>query len=262
MSEPTIVFLMYHELEIPGKTLCDPEPGYARYAVSEQEFRDQVQHLKACGYQGASVAQALKFSPNKCVAITFDDGSVTDLLVAAPILQQAGFSATFYITSGWLGQPGHLSAAQLVELSTQGFEIGCHSLTHAYLTDLDDPALQRELVEGKTGIEQITGKSVEHFSCPGGRYNDRVAKAARAAGYRTVATSRIHANSPRTDVFALGRVAILRGLPIAAFAGICSGEALPRLRARSGVRDAAKRLLGSSLYDRMRKALLRSPESE
>jgi peptidoglycan/xylan/chitin deacetylase (PgdA/CDA1 family) len=256
-SEPSIVFLMYHELKIPGRALCRPEPGYARYAISENEFRDQMQHLKESGYKGASVGRALEFSTGKCVAITFDDGTETDLLAAAPLLQKAGFNATFYITSGWLGQPGHLSPAQLNELSRQGFEIGCHSTTHARLIELDHRGLQFETADAKTRLEQIIGKSVDHFSCPGGGYNARVAKAAQAAGFRTVATSRIHANTPRTDVFALGRVPILRRLPIAEFAGICTGEALPRLRAGSGVRHAAKRLLGSALYERVRNALLR-----
>jgi peptidoglycan/xylan/chitin deacetylase (PgdA/CDA1 family) len=255
-SEPSIVFLMYHELEIPGRALCHPEPGYARYAVSEDEFREQMQHLKDRGFSGTSVGQALEFSPDPSVAITFDDGSETDLLAAAPILQQAGCNATFYITAGWLGQPGQLSATQLNELSRQGFEIGCHSMTHAYLTDLDEVGLERETIDAKARLEQIIGKPVDHLSCPGGRSNHRVANAARAAGFRTVATSRIQANSPHTDVLALGRVAILSGLPMATFASICTGEALPRLRARGTVHDAAKRLLGNSLYDRVRNVLL------
>ena len=38
------------------------------------------------------------------MTITFDDGCETDLLVAAPILRQAGFNATFFITWGRLGK--------------------------------------------------------------------------------------------------------------------------------------------------------------
>jgi len=256
MHEWSIVFLMYHELEIPGRGLCHPEAGYARYAVTEREFREQMQHLKDRGWKGVSVGQALESSAGTSVAITFDDGSETDLVAAAPILREAGFNATFYITCGWLGKPGHLSTTQLNELCRQGFEIGCHSMTHAYLTDLDDQSLRRETAEAKTKIEQIIGKAVDHLSCPGGRYNKRVAKAAKAAGYRTVATSRIHANSRRTDSFTLGRVAILRGLPIIKFAAICSAEALPRMRAWSRIRDLGKKVLGSSTYDRVRGSLL------
>lgn len=256
MSGPSIVFLMYHELEVSGRPLCQPGAGYARYVVSEQLFREQMQHLKDHGYHGLTVGQALEFSGEKRVAITFDDGSETDLLVAAPVLRQSGFGATFYITSGWIGQAGHLSVSQLIELSNQGFEIGCHSMSHPYLSDLNDVELRRETLDAKSMLEQIIGKPVEHFSCPGGRYDHRVAQAARAAGYRSVATSRIRANSPATDHFALGRVAILHGLPITSFARICSGEALPRLRAQGSIRNAAKHLLGSQLYDRVRGTLL------
>jgi peptidoglycan/xylan/chitin deacetylase (PgdA/CDA1 family) len=256
MPEPSIVFLMYHELQIPGRTLCSSDPGYTRYALSEAEFREQVRDLGQQGYCGISVNEALEFSGAPCVAIPFDDGAETDFLAAAPILRQAGFKATFYVTCGWLGKPGFLSVSQVRELSHQGFEIGSHSMTHAYLTDLDDRGLQREIVESKSRLEDILGKPVHHFSCPGGRHDHRVAKVARAAGYRTVATSRNCANSPNTDPFALGRVAILAGLPVTRFAAICSGKALPWLCLQSTLQNTAKQLLGNSLYDRMRTLLL------
>jgi peptidoglycan/xylan/chitin deacetylase (PgdA/CDA1 family) len=256
MSTPSIIYLMYHELEIPGRSLCSSEPGYERYVLLEREFREQVEFLKAKGCRGLSVGRALAFPEGSNICITFDDGSETDLLAAAPILHQADFGATFYITAGWLGKPGHLSALQLKELSAQGFEIGCHSMTHPMLTDLDEAGLQREIADAKSQLEQIVAKPVEHFSCPGGRYDDRVVRIARAAGYRTVATSRIHANAPETDVFALGRVAVIRGTPVKDFAAICSGDALRRLRAQGMLRDAAKQLLGNSFYDRVREVLL------
>lgn len=256
MTERSIIYLMYHELEIPGRSLCDSEPGYARYVLLECDFRAQMEFLRAEGYQGLSVGKALAFPDGSNICLTFDDGSETDLLAVAPILRQAGFGATFYITAGWLGKSGHLSHSQLKELSGQGFEIGCHSMTHAMLTDLDEAGLQREIADAKSQLEQIVGRPVEHFSCPGGRYDHRVATVTRAAGYRSVATSRIEANSSRTDAFALGRVAILRGMPITEFAAICSGDALRRMSAQGKLRDAAKQLLGNSFYDRVRGLLL------
>src|SRR5208283_5086967 len=62
-----------------------------------------------------------------------------------PILQQCDFAATFFITTGFLEKRGYLSKPQLRELSGLGFEIGCHSMTHPYLTDLDDQGLHREI---------------------------------------------------------------------------------------------------------------------
>lgn len=255
MPTHAIVFLMYHELEMPGRRLCETEPGYVRYVLTEADFRAQVAYLKENGWQGLSVGQALAFPEGRNVAITFDDGSETDRLAAAPILRQAGFHATFFVTSGRLGTPGYLSHAQLKELS-EGFEIGCHSMTHPYLTDVDENGLQREISDAKLQLEQIIGKPVEHFSCPGGRCDERVLAVARAAGYRTLATSRIQANSVSTDAFALGRVAILRDLPLSAFAAVCNGTSLSRMRTQSALRQAAKQILGNSFYDRVRATLL------
>jgi peptidoglycan/xylan/chitin deacetylase (PgdA/CDA1 family) len=256
MTNRSIVYLMYHELESPGRPLCQPDPGYVRYVLREEEFRTQIEFLKNEGYRGLSVGQALRGSDEKSVVITFDDGSETDLLTAAPILQKSGFGATFYLTSGWIGKPGFLSPVQVREFAAQGFEIGCHSMTHAYLSDLDDEGLQHEIAEAKSLLEQILGAPVHHFSCPGGRYDDRVVKVAKEAGYQTVANSRIEANSPDTDHYDLGRVAVLRDLPLKRFAEICSGMALARLRSQSKFRDTLKQVLGNSLYDRMRGALL------
>lgn len=263
MSSP-ILCLMYHELELPGRDLCDSQSGYRRYVLTEGDFRGQMEYLRSVSYGGVSVGQALtlptvpnagaKISP--AVAITFDDASETDLLAAAPILSRMGFGATFYITAGWIGKRGHLSRDQLKELGGQGFEIGSHSMTHARLTELDEPGLKHEIVESKSYLEQILGKPVDHFSCPGGRYNAVVASVARAAGYRSVATSRVHTNSSTTNAFALGRIAILRNTSIDGFAAICSGKALPRLRAEGALRDAARRLMGDSFYDRLRTLLL------
>jgi peptidoglycan/xylan/chitin deacetylase (PgdA/CDA1 family) len=262
MRKPSIVFLMYHELEIPGRPICQDEPGYSRYVLAASGFQDQIQYLRANGWAGLSVGQAIRFPEGKSVAITFDDGCETDLLSAAPVLRGAGFQATFFITSGKLETRGYLSKAQLRELS-QEFEIGCHSMTHPYLTDLDEKGLHREICESKMQLEQIIGKPVEHFSCPGGRYDYRVVAMARTAEYKTLSTSRIEANSAETDLFTLGRVAILRDISIEGFAAICDGSSLSRLRTGSRARELAKKVLGNSIYDRVRGRILhRDNQSE
>jgi peptidoglycan/xylan/chitin deacetylase (PgdA/CDA1 family) len=256
MAAPSFICLMYHELQVPGRGLCNSDPGYTRYVLPAADFQLQMDILKATGLRGLSIGKALTFPEGSNIAITFDDGAETDLFAAAPILRSASFGATFYIAAGWVGKQGYLSATQIRELDAQGFEIGCHSMTHAFLTDLDDNGLKREIAEAKSCLEQILGRTVEHFSCPGGRFDRRVVDFARTAGYKSVATSRVQANSAGCDVFALGRVAILQGMSEKAFAEICSGEALPRMRRRSAFRDSVKRVLGNSFYDRIRGILL------
>lgn len=252
-----IVFLMYHELEEPGRSTRQSQAGYLRYVVRRTDFRNQMELLRAQGWHGVNVSEAITFPRGRAVAITFDDGSETDLICAAPELRRFGFGATFYVTSGWLGQVGYLNHAQLRELSTMGFEIGCHSMTHAYLNDLDAAGLDREIVQAKLQIEQVIGTSVEHFSCPGGRFDQRVANVARLAGYRTMATSSMQANSKSTDAFALGRVPVMRPTSLAKFQRLCQGRGLWLARAGLHSREAGERLLGNSLYDRLRGMILR-----
>lgn len=261
MSHNGIVFLMYHELETPGRPLCQSAPGYVRYIMHTSDFRAQMELLQRQGRRGVSVGEAVRDFAAKSVAITFDDGCETDLLYAAPLLQEMKFGATFYITTGFLGRPGYLSHSQVRELSRLGFEIGCHSMNHSYLPDLDDQGLSREIVQAKVQLEHILGTAVEHFSCPGGRHNQRVSEVARDAGYRTVATSRIQQNSGESDSFSLGRVAVMRSTSLAAFEQICSGHSLRRMQLEVQVRGAMKKLLGNSMYDRLRNALLRDRPS-
>lgn len=247
---------MYHELEEPDRPLCQDEPGYLRYVLRSSEFRDQMRSLKAEGWRGVSVSEALRYRPQS-VAITFDDGCETDLITAAPLLKKLGFGATFYITTSFVGKPGYLSESQLRELSGLGFEVGCHSMTHAYLTDLDEKGAHREIVEAKSQLEQIIGGVVEHFSCPGGRHNQHISEIARRAGYRTVATSRMHSNSASSNQFALGRVAMTRSTSIPAFGHLCRGQGLWRLNLAVQLREATRKVFGNSVYDRLRASLLR-----
>lgn len=261
MAKGSCVFLMYHELELPRRTPCQSAPGYVRYVISERDFRQQMQWIRNSGYRGLSVGQALRFPVEPSICITFDDGCETDLIAAAPILQEFGLQATFYLTAGFIGTPGYLSVDQVQQLDAGGFEIGCHSMTHPYLPDLSDAELKREIVDAKLRIEQIVGHSIEHFSVPGGQYDARALQTARGAGFRSVATSHFQANSSSTNPYKLGRVAILRDTPLPEFAAICAGQGLWKKRVRDRMRHAFRIAFGNKAYDQVRAILLREPKA-
>jgi peptidoglycan/xylan/chitin deacetylase (PgdA/CDA1 family) len=257
MPQTGVVFLMYHELEGPGRSVRLSDPGYLRYVVHSSEFRSQMDLLKSTGWRGVSVSEAIRTFARNTVAITFDDGCDTDLLLAAPVLREFAFGATFYITTGWSGQPGFLSKPQIRELSSLGFEIGSHSMNHLYFTDLDEIELRREIEISKTALEGVIGKPVEHLSCPGGRFDCRVAQFAREAGYRTVATSETRANTAMTDLFSLARVAILRPTSLRQFWRVCEARGLWQARLIVNLCGAVQTIVGNSAYDRLRGSLLR-----
>src|ERR1039457_4604385 len=256
MAASRIVFLMYHELELASRKLCQSEPGYVRYILPLETFRVQMAWMKKSGWRGLNVAEALRYPAQPSVCITFDDGCETDLIAAAPVLREFGCNAMFYLTAGFLGTPGYLNADQVRELDAQGFEIGCHSMTHPYLSDLMETELKREIVDAKLQIEAILGHAIQHFSCPGGRYNQHALRMARQAGFATVANSQFYANSSRTNPYELGRVAMLRDLTLEEFTDTCRGRGLWKKRLQYEARRGAQRVFGNRAYDRLRAVLL------
>jgi peptidoglycan/xylan/chitin deacetylase (PgdA/CDA1 family) len=248
---------MYHELELAGRKLCQSEPGYVRYILPLEIFRGQMSWIKQSGWRGLSVGEALHYPAEPSVCLTFDDGCETDLIAAAPVLREFGFNATFYLTAGFLNTPGYLNGSQVRELDAQGFQIGCHSMTHSYLSDLAEAELEREVVDAKLEIEKIVGHAIEHFSCPGGRYDERTLRMARHAGFRSVAGSQFYANSSGTSPYELGRVAMLRNLTLEEFSATCQGRGLWKQRLQHQARRSMQRALGNHAYDRLRAVLLR-----
>lgn len=259
MAAPRIVFLMYHELELAGRKLCQSEPGYVRYILPLAAFRSQMEWLKNSGWRGLNVSEAIQYPAEPSVCITFDDGCETDLIAAAPVLREFGLNATFYLTAGFLGTPGYLNAEQVRGLDAQGFQIGCHSMTHPYLSDLTEPELKREVADAKLQLEKILGHSVDHFSCPGGRYDQHTLRMARQAGFVTVANSQFYANSPSTSPDELGRIAMLRDLTLDEFGATCRGRGLWKKRLQYNARRTAQRALGNRAYDQLRATLLGEP---
>ncbi len=252
MKAAEIVSLMYHEIQIPHRPLSRSDQGYRSYAVHSSNYKAQLAYLKQNGILVYAISDLLN---RECLqpglTLAFDDGSETDLLEAAPLLCEMGFPAIFYIVAGFVGQKGNLSSIQLRELANIGFEIGSHSMTHAFLTDLPEEQLHEELAGSKMRIEQIIGKTVDHFSCPGGRWNKKIADLARRAGYRSVATSRIGVNSHLTDPFQLARIPILAKTNLVEFGNLIVGKGLFRRRVKSTALSAAKWTLGNQLWHKI-----------
>ena len=263
MGRSRILYLMYHGLEQRDRQSCKRGAADMPYVLLEENFREQVAQIRAYGFDGISVGEALKRREDDApaVAITFDDGCESDLTAAAPALEEVGFRATFYLVAGFLGQTGYLSPRQARELAERGFEVGCHSMTHPYLTDLAAAELRYEMVDAKRMLEEILGRPVLHFSCPGGRWNFRVAEAAKEAGYESVATSRIGMNTTTSGRFRLARMAVHRGTNSNELLRLCQGSGLFPLQAGQSVLSLAKRAFGNSMYERIRGLFLTSAQS-
>lgn len=229
LNRQPIPILVYHQIA------AAPPKGspFRGLYVSPQAFARQMAWLKWLGYTGLSMGALQPYlrgeRSGKVVGVTFDDGYQNNLTHALPVLARRGFSSTCYAVSGLLGktniwdesigipQTPLMDEAEIRQWVAGGQEIGSHTHRHVNLLETDEPGCREEMVLGKTGLEAVTGRPVEHFCYPYGYYDARHVELARELGFATATTtqrSRCHAG---TDMLQLPRVTVLRSTTLPVF---------------------------------------------
>ncbi len=98
-----------------------------------------------------------------------------------------------------------LSWDQVREMAAGGVSFGAHTCSHAFLDELGDEELAREILESKRRIEAETGTVVEAFSYPKGRASAR-AKDLVARTFRVACTTAVGLNGRGADPHLLRRI--------------------------------------------------------
>ena len=99
----SVLVLMYHSISYgPGPTCIEPEA-----------FQLQMSILEETGYRVVSLIDLLSWMhdtcelPDRCVALTFDDGFADFAKVAFPELHRRGWPATVFLPAGHVGGFDH-----------------------------------------------------------------------------------------------------------------------------------------------------------
>ncbi|MFT3790722.1 MAG: polysaccharide deacetylase family protein [Rudaea sp.] len=256
MSETNLPILMYHGLHVDERCRGRFDPTYS---VTPDRFAAQLDRLRQNGYRSVRLCElATDADDGKRVVITFDDGDVSNLEVALPLLRERGMLAEFFVTSGFVDQPGMLTSRDVRALADAGMGVQSHGATHRYLQDLDDAELESELVRSKQALEQMTGVGVDALALPGGRGGARECAAALRLGYRHVLNSEPGLNRRRREGEYLQRLSVTRALALDDFADRVAGRGIGPYVAQWRYRVLAlpKRLLGNARYERLRKRVL------
>ncbi len=184
-----VPILIYHSIR-PWEP--SDSKGARRWIASPQTLEAELGWLKDHGYTSVSfeaLAAHLERGaplPPRPVIISFDDDWQSQYVNAVPLLRRYGFTATFFIWVRAVGRAHHMSWDEIQELDAEGMEIGCHTMTHLFLTKLkSDEQLRREIVSAKDLIEAHVRHPVTTLAYPFGQYDERVVAAARAAGFTT-----------------------------------------------------------------------------
>lgn len=212
----SIPILMYHSV---ADDLDDALRPYFRTVTSPAVFSRQIELLRADGYTAITLSEAIRLleacdggpargAPK--VVITFDDGFRDFRTEAFPILEDAGFKATVFLPSAFIGKPfitGRecLSASEVRMLADKGIEFGSHSVSHRRLVELSAKELGAELRDSKAAIEDVTGRAVTTFSYPfrfpeqDARFTALLAELLDECGYRGGVTTAIGRSRPHDD---------------------------------------------------------------
>ena len=179
--------LMYHYVR--DASLATDREGW-NLSVSPDNFRKQVAWLRDHNYNAITMRDAdlilagKKAMPERPVAITFDDGYRDFYTTAAPILRDAGFTATNYVPTRLLdGDSAYMTWSQVQELDAEGFEMAAHSQYHTDITTTTSNQARLEVFGSKADLESHLGHQVVDWAYPYGAVNVAAAALVREAGF-------------------------------------------------------------------------------
>jgi peptidoglycan/xylan/chitin deacetylase (PgdA/CDA1 family) len=123
------------------------------------------------------------------IIVTFDDGNMSDAMIALPELVKRGLNAAFFVCARRIGAPHYLDRSALADLLAAGMEVGSHGMDHRDWRALDEAMLEAEVEVARRRIEDICGTAVTKAAIPFGSYNRNVLKRLRREQFECVYTS-------------------------------------------------------------------------
>jgi peptidoglycan/xylan/chitin deacetylase (PgdA/CDA1 family) len=234
-AQPRIIILGYHEVEkdgLPPHEVIPRQDAFtssademARYTVSTEAFRQQLDALDAHGYEVIPLADVVDYIngrrstlPARSAVITVDDGWRSTGNEIAKELARRRWPVTAFVYPRVLDRHSHhpynLTWAEVAALPKKGVSIESHSYSHPFLArarhrDMPDEHyaafLDDELHCSRDLIVTATRQPVRFLAYPYGDYDDGVIAAAKAAGYEAAVTVKPGVVTMRSNPFALER---------------------------------------------------------
>jgi peptidoglycan/xylan/chitin deacetylase (PgdA/CDA1 family) len=232
-----IPILMYHSISQSAN------PKFKQLAVLSASFAEQMAYLYQHFYTPINVTQLVRMLsieksalPERPVVLTFDDGFADFFTHALPTLEKFNFTATLYITTGYIGSTSRwlrpegetsrlmLTWDQIAEINTRGIECGAYTHSHPQLDTLPLPVARKEIVKSKELLEWHLGQEVTSFAYPFGYYTTAVRQQVRQAGFTSACAVKFAMNLETTDFFTLERLMVTADTDIKAFASLVTGR--------------------------------------
>jgi peptidoglycan/xylan/chitin deacetylase (PgdA/CDA1 family) len=147
-------------------------------------------------------------------SITYDEGCTDLLKYALPLHRRHAIPGHVALVATQIGVPRNvpgsdynglviLSADEIRELVREGWDVSCHSMTHARITTEN---AEQEVVASRKTLEDALGFPVKMFCVPGNMESYPAAReVAVRAGYDSILTICDDVNTETTDLLHLNR---------------------------------------------------------
>jgi peptidoglycan/xylan/chitin deacetylase (PgdA/CDA1 family) len=240
--------LMYHRV-------ADASQDPHGLCVSPAEFRAQMQYLRDAGCDVVPLHELVAAArrgdlDERSVSLTFDDGYLDAVTQAAPILQEFGFPATFFIVGAALdpehrfwwdeGRRTAMTADDVRRLSRlPGMSIGAHSQQHPSLPTLSNADKKADIDTCKARLEEVVGRPVQAFSYPYGHVDADTVRCVRESGFQIAVTTEARAVPGGVDPLLVPRFEIRPHVSMARYFAATSGPA-PSATTRPPSRSSAR----------------------
>jgi peptidoglycan/xylan/chitin deacetylase (PgdA/CDA1 family) len=241
--ETAIPALLYHSICPAGQLPRD------RWQVRAADFAADMESVARSGrvpIHARTYASWLRAGDGRladAALVTFDDGFADFAELAFPILRRLDIASTLFVTTGWLGRAGMLSATTVRDLAEAGVEVGAHSVSHRHLDLLADSEVEHELAGSRRTLEEITGRPVTSFAYPHGSHRARTKRMVACCGYTTAHAVKNAISHPADDPFAVARFTVDARCTRERVRAVIDGRGAPRSWPGERVRTRAFRVV-------------------
>ncbi len=166
-KDKRIPVLMYHAV---GE---QPWSSITGLFVRPTELEKQLSYLSENGYTTITFEDFYRLDEiEKPVMLTFDDGYDDNYSELFPLLKKYNAKATVFVITELMGTEHYLTQEQIKEMSDSGLvSIQSHTVSHPFLSDLDEQELKEELTTSQRILTRITQKQPFVLCYPTGKYS-------------------------------------------------------------------------------------------
>jgi peptidoglycan/xylan/chitin deacetylase (PgdA/CDA1 family) len=196
-----------------------------RLTISPVQFAAELRDIRRMGLRTIGIDELVRdaqhsASPDRAVLLTFDDGYSDQFRYAFPILQRYGDRAIFFINTGTIGTPRHLTWPEVETMAKAGMSIECHGVDHVDLGESNGAEQTYEIDRCVRELRAHLHESVLALAYPSGDFDAETIELERQAGLFFGFTTDPRFQTDARSAYQIARIRVMSGMDDSHFAAL------------------------------------------